>query len=204
MTSIMMEGFRLTFHTDPPLSTFPPKCALPSEGHLPILRSFLPDLLARNIIREVAEPQPLYFSRIFVVEKKGGSFRPVIDLSRLNKLLVVSKFKMETVPRIAKGLVGPLWGCTMDLKDAYFLVPIFWHHQKFLAFVVDGRHYVFMRLPFGLSPAPWCFHRVIKPVKARLHLLGIRINSYLDDFFLSHPARDGLKVDTEVVLSLFR
>ena len=203
MSTIMTEGFRLNFHTEPPLSIFPPPRAFPSEKHLPILRSFLPDLLARNIIREVVEPQPLYFSRIFVVEKKEGSYRPVIDLSHLNKLVVVPTFKMETVPRIAKGLVGPLWGCTMDLQDAYFLVPNYWHHQKYYAFVLDGIHYVFMRLPFGLSPAPWCYNRVIKPVKAHVHQLGIRMNSYLDDFFLSHPSRDGLRVDTEVVLRLF-
>ena len=43
---------------------------------------------------------------------------------------------------------------------------------------------VFQFLPFGLSPAPWVFTRIIKPIKSRLHTLMILLSSYLDDFIL--------------------
>ena len=39
-------------------------------------------------------------------------------------------------------------------------------------------------LPFGLALAPWAFTRVLKPIKRRLHLEGIMLGYYLDDFIV--------------------
>ena len=108
----MTEGLCLTFHTPPPLSLLPPSLAYPSP-QLPFIRPFIPDLLSRQIIRRITSPELLFFSRLFVVKKKEGSNRLIIDLSLLNKLLIVPSFKMETYAKIAKGLVGPLWGRTV-------------------------------------------------------------------------------------------
>ena len=156
-TDIMTRGFRLKFHTPPALSFLPPSRALIRESQLSILRPFIPDFISRHIIREIFSPQLLFFSRLFARPKKDQSFRPIIDLSLLNTLLVIPSFKMETIALIAKGLLTPLWGCTMDLSDAYFHVPIHWAFHRFFAFMIDGRIFVFQFLPFGLSPAPWAF-----------------------------------------------
>ena len=204
VSSIMSTGLRLSFHSLPPLSFTPPSRALPNPAQLPMIRPFLPHLLSRGIVREITSPHLLFFSRIFVVPKKDGPMRLVIDLSLLNKLLLVPTFKMETVSRIAKGLVGPLWGCTIDLQDAYFHVPVDWHFHMYLAFVVDDRVYVFQYLPFGLASAPWAFSRIIKPVKAHLHHMAVLISSYLDDFLLLNPSSEGLLHNLSEVLSLFK
>ncbi|CAL4085145.1 unnamed protein product, partial [Meganyctiphanes norvegica] len=101
------------------------------------------------------------------------------------------------------GIVEPLWGCTLDLQDAYFHVPMAWFFHRYLAFVVDGITYVFQYLPFGLSVAPWAFHRVIKPVKAHLHLQSMRVHSYLDDFLFLSRSREGLLAITTHILDMF-
>ena len=121
---IMCNGLRLQFHTPPPLALHPPVGSASSSTHLPHIRLFLPSLLDQGVIRVVSSPCPLFFSRLFVVPKKDGPLRLVIDLSRLNKFLLVPTFRMESVWTIAAGWVGALWGCTADLKDAYFIVPI--------------------------------------------------------------------------------
>ena len=198
----MCRGLRLTFSSPPPLSLRPPSGILPSEAHLPTIRSFLPDLLARRIIREVTSPRPLFFSRLFVVTKKDGPFRLIIDLSILNKFLVLPTFRMESVLDIASGIVGPLWGCTVDLKDAYYHVPMAWFFHGYLAFQVDGRTYVFQFLPFGLAVAPWAFHRVIRPIKGFIHRQSIRFHTYLDDFLVLHPTLVGLRRVTSTILRL--
>lgn len=96
-SSIMCQGLDLQFHTPPPLSFHPPPCAQANEGQVQDLMSFIPSLLSRKIIREVPTPLrlPLFFSRPFLVSKKEGTLRPVLDLSRLNKYLVVHHFKMR-------------------------------------------------------------------------------------------------------------
>ena len=71
----------------------------------------------------------------------------------------------------------------MDIKDAFYHVPIHWWFQVFFAFVVDGKVHIFQYMPFGLSIAPWTFNRVIKPIKVYVHCL-IRFHDYMDDFLI--------------------
>ena len=69
-TNIMTTGLRLSFHTEPILSLQPPPRAKISKHNLPILRPFIPTYLERGIIREVLDPQYLYFSNLFPVPRK--------------------------------------------------------------------------------------------------------------------------------------
>ena len=199
----MISGLRLQFHTLPPLTLDPPCRSGCSLSQLPIIRQFIADLLARGIIKKVTGLRPLFFSRLFLVGKKGGSFRLVIDLSRLNKFLIIPTFKMESVWDIAAGMLLDSWACTVDLEDAFFGVPIAEAFQCFLAFVVDGQVYVFLFLPFGLAVAPWAFNRVIRPVKGFCHRQGLALHSYLDDFLLWNRSRLALIEDTTYLLDVF-
>ena len=200
---IMSEGLELKFHTSPPLSLSPPSHIHPSHSQLPSIREFLPGLLSRRIIRKVHKPLPLHFSRLFVVPKKDGPNRLIIDLSFLNTLLVVPTFKMERISEIASGIVHPMWGCTVDLKDAFYHVPMAWAFHVFFAFVVDGQTYVFQVMPFGLSVAPWAFSKNTKPIKFPSPSFTVPFHTYLDDFLLA-PSRESLVVQTSYILSLLQ
>ena len=202
-TNIMSEGLKLYFRKLPELSYFPPPSAKTRESQEILMLEKIPNLLQRNIIREILSPEPLFYSRIFMRPKKNGSLRPIIDLSILNRLLVIPSFKMETISRIAKGLLRILWGCKLDIEDAYLHVPMNWVFHKYLAFKIGKRTFVFQYLPFGLSPAPWAFSRVIKPIKSHLHVIGIWIHSFLDDFLILGESPDILNSSsTEVINTL--
>ena len=58
-------------------------------------------LLDKGAIEEVnpLSLTPGFYSRIFLVPKKDGGFRPVFDLKALNAFVVKEKFKMTT-PRV--------------------------------------------------------------------------------------------------------
>ena len=53
------------------------------------------DLLHKGAIKQ-APQTPGFYSRLFVVQKDSGSWRPIIDLSTLNTLIVSQRFHMET------------------------------------------------------------------------------------------------------------
>lgn len=201
---IMTSGLRLRFYSPPPLTLVPPCRSACSQSQLPTIRRFLSDLLSRGIIKKVVQPRPLFFSRLFLVGKKGGSLRLVIDLHCLNKYLIIPTFKMESVWNIAAGIVAGSWGCTVDLQDAFFGVPIAEASQCYLAFVIDGIVYVFLYMPFGLAVAPWAFSRVIRPLKGFCHRQDLSLHSYLDDFLLWNVSRQGLQQDTAFLLQVFR
>ena len=194
----MQKGFRLTFHSEPPLKRKPPKHLRPNKAVSNRLRKIIPDLLSANIIREVFEPFPkLFHSRIFTRPKKDGTYRPIIDLSELNKYLIVPRFKMETVSITKNCLCVPLWGCKADINQAFHNVPIFYNHQVYIAFSIGKgkklRIFVFQFLPFSLSSAPWAFHRIIKPIKKHLRDLMICVVSYLDDFAFFASTKTGMR-----------
>ena len=194
----MQKGFRLTLHSEPPLRRKPPKHLRPNKAVSNHLRNIIPDLLSANIIREVFKPFPkLFHSRIFTRPKPDGSYRPIIDLSELNKYLTVTRFKMETVSITKNCLCVPLWGCKADINQAFHNVPIFYDHQVYIAFTIGKgkklRIFVFQFLPFGLSSAPWAFHRIIKPIKKHLRDLMISVVSYLDDFAFFATTKTGMR-----------
>ena len=86
--------------------------------------------------------------------KRDGGLRPVINLKALNRFFVEEHFKMEGF-HMVKDLVQPGdWLAKIDLKDAYFLVPVHPSHQKFLQFQWQDSLYQFQCLPFDQSCAP--------------------------------------------------
>ena len=76
------------------------------------------------------------------------------------------------------------WPVSIDLKDAFFHIPILKTHCKFLRFFWRGKLYQFLVLPFGLCTAPFIFTKITKPVAAFLRLKGIRIADLNKIFFL--------------------
>lgn len=70
---------------------------------------------------------------------------------------------------------------TLDLKDAYFLVPIHREYKKYLRFQWNETIFEFNVLPFGLNTAPYVFTKILKPVMCLLRSLGHVCSIYLDD-----------------------
>ena len=86
--------------------------------------------------------------------------------------------------------------------EAYLQVPVHPESRRFLCFVAHGRTYQFKALCFGLSTAPQVFTRVMAPVSAILHSLGICMRRYLDDWLVQASSREALLRDLGIVLSL--
>ena len=77
----------------------------------------------------------------------------------------------------------------IDLKDAYFHVPIHPLSRKFLGFQFLGKTFQFKVLPFGLKDSSWVFTRVVATLVGHLRRLGLRLFFYLDDWLLVAESR---------------
>ena len=91
---------------------------------------------------------------------------------------------METMQSIMMATEPDKWATSIDLKDAFFHIPIAPRHRKYLRFTVDGQHYQFRALPFGLGMSPYVFTRVMKSVGAFVQSQGLLLFLYLDDWLL--------------------
>ena len=120
-----------------------------------------------------------------------------------SRFVDISHFRMETIQSVLSVRQGD-WMASIDLREAYLQVPVHPESRRFLPFVAHGRTYQFKALCFGLSTAPQVFTRVMAPVSAILHSLGIRMRRYLDDWLVQASSREALLRDLRVVLSLCR
>ena len=84
----------------------------------------------------------------------------------LNQFVEVQHFIMECM-YTCKDLLRPVdWITKVDLKDAYFVIPIYQSHREYLRFSVEGQNYQFTCPPFGPASAPWIFTKILKLVAA--------------------------------------
>ena len=72
---------------------------------------------------------------------------------------------------------------TLDLKDAYYTIGIHPSQQKYLKFMWRDQLYVFKCAPFGLSPVPRKFTKLMKPPMSILRSSGHTVANYLDDIY---------------------
>ena len=78
----------------------------------------------------------------------------------------------------------------VDLKDAYFMVPLHREDRAFLKFTFWEKTCQFRCLPFGLACAPWVFTKILKPIAAQLRQLGMRLIVYIDDILILAGSRE--------------
>ena len=178
-------GYRIPFNRRPPLSERP--LSLPAYSPQSIkgvaLTQELQNLLRKGAV-EPAPQSPGFYSRLFLVQKASGSWRPIIDLSTLNDYITSSHFHMETPQSVLSSIRPGDWMISLDLQDAYLQVPVHHDSRHYLRFVVAGKSYQFRVLCFGLTTAPQVFTRIMAPVSAILHRYGVRMLRYLDDWLI--------------------
>ena len=196
------QGYRLQFSRRPPLTTVVKVTTARGES-LVTLREEIGTLLHKGAIQQVdltSSPSGFY-SKYFLVEKKGGGRRPILDLRGLNASLKKLPFKMLTTSSLLKKVRPGTWFTSVDLKDAFFHVSIYPPHRKFLRFGFEGRVFQYTVLPFGMSLSPRVFSKCTQAAIAPLRAQGVRLDIYLDDCLISADTRELAIQHTQLVVS---
>ena len=92
---------------------------------------------------------------------------------------------------------------SVDLKDAYYSIPVAKEHRKYLRFIFEGQLYQFTCLPNGLSSCPRKFTKVLKPPLSTLHKLGNISMAYLDDIYQQGKMNEGCLKNVIETMALF-
>lgn len=159
-------------------------------------------LLGKGAIVECDHEQGEYISTIFIVPKPNGKFRPVINLKYLNENVHYEHFKQETFQVVLDLIQENDFFTSIDLKDAYFSVPIHKDFQKYLKFQFDGILYMFVCLPFGLSSAPRIFTKILKPIYAWFRFHNIRCSYYIDDSLNMNRLKDVCLENSQTIIQV--
>ena len=82
-----------------------------------------------------------------------------------------------------------LFGC-IDLKQAYFLIPVSVESQGWLVFWWHGQYFASTVLANGLSSAPCVYTKIMKPVFSSLWKVGHNNVSYINDSLLEFDTEE--------------
>ncbi len=119
----------------------------------------------------------------------------------LSPLLKVLPFHTLCTLDVLQAINPQQWFTTIDLKDAFFHVPIAPQHRPFLRFAFQGRVYQFCLLPFGLSLSPQVFTRCMSVALYPIQAQGVHLLPYLDDWLLCAPSREQAIEQTSLLIS---
>ena len=156
----------------------------PDLGRALALLEEIETMTAKGVLETVSDPNPGVYNHLFLVEKSSGGWRPVIDLSPPNEFVHRTPFRMETLGSVLLAVRKDDFLASIDLKDAYFQIPVHPSSRNLLRFVSNGTVYQFRALCFRLSTAPQVFTRVFAAVSSWAHSRGVRLLRYLDDWLI--------------------
>lgn len=94
---------------------------------------------------------------------------------------------MLRITDVLQAITTHPWFIRIDLKDAYFHIPMALQHRQFLRFRFQGQIFQFIVLHFGLSLSPRVFTRCMTAALSPIQAQGVQLLPYLDDWLLCAP-----------------
>ena len=118
VVTVLKEGYTLPFRFWPNLTRSPKviSCYVNPHRNLYLLEA-LHQLMDKNAVEPVTNQMSLgFYNQLFLVPKPNNRWRPILDLSNLNKFLKTESFKMETSETIRTSLQAGEWVTSIDFQ----------------------------------------------------------------------------------------
>lgn len=138
-------------------------------------------LVLKGVLLKSSHEEGEFLSTIFLRPKKDGTHRMILNLKKLNKFVAYHHFKMESLKHVVSMIRPNCFTASVDLKDAYYSVPIHRDHHKYLKIEWQGQLYQFTCLPNSLACVPRLFTKLLKPAYSTLRKQGFQSVGYIDD-----------------------
>jgi len=140
-----------------------------------------------------------WVSALLIVTKPSGGIRVCIDPSRLNIALKRSTYYMPTIDDVLPKLSNVKVMSTVDLDRAFYHLTLDEQSSRLTTFQTPFGRFRWLRLPFGVSPAPEIF-------QARIHaaLSGLNgVHCIADDVLVTGSGADVVSAQRDHDANLF-
>ena len=108
-----------------------------SKEEMSIINSEIQKLKSKTVIVNTDKRTGDYISGVFTRSKKDVSHRMILNLKNFNKFIFYRHFKMESIQNVLNVFKKDAFMASIDLKDAFYSVPVATHHQKYLNFFAN-------------------------------------------------------------------
>jgi len=121
-------------------------------------------------------------SPAFLVPKKGGKLRFVIDYRRLNQICIKDRTPLARQEDLLSSFQGMKWFSTVDMAWGFWGVPMEEDSKQYTAFVTPDGLYQWKVMPMGFTNSPAIFTRLMHMVLAGINWRFCLV--YLDDVIM--------------------
>ncbi len=137
-------------------------------------------MLAQGVIQH---SRSQWNSPLFLVPKKDGQYRPVIDFRKVNEVTEDDRYPLPVLSDLLMSIgQGNKIFSSLDLLSGCWQVPLAPESREVRAFSTPTGHFEWLRMPFGLKSSPITFQRMINTLFA--DILSKDIYAYLDDLLI--------------------
>lgn len=142
------------------------------------LKNELDRLEKLNIIKKVEEPTD-FVNGLVIVKKADNSIRVCIDPQHLNKCIKREHFKLPTFEEIAAEMIDAKLFSILDATSAFHQLKLTEKSSKLCTVATPFGRYRFLKMPYGLSPAPEVFHKEFSYIFEQVEGVTIFIDDIL-------------------------
>lgn len=143
-----VKGQFIEFTTNPYLDRVPAQKKF-SVYESTVIQSEVNKLFQKEVIIPTSNEPGQFISAIFLRPKPDGTHRMILNLKLFNKSVKYEHFKTDTLWTVIRMMKPNCYMASIDIKDAYYSVPIAATNQKYLKFEWKGNLYKFTCFPNG-------------------------------------------------------
>ncbi|KAG0441665.1 Retrovirus-related Pol polyprotein from transposon 17.6 [Dictyocoela muelleri] len=122
-----------------------------------------------------------YASPAFLIIKRNGDIRLVVDYRALNNILDDSGYPFPEIWNHIYTLKGKNYFSQLDITKGFHNIQIHEQDRKFSSFVLPWGQYEYTRVPFGIKTAPRFFQSIMSDIFRDLPYVKI----FIDDLLIS-------------------
>ncbi|KAH7818521.1 uncharacterized protein MONOS_8407 [Monocercomonoides exilis] len=124
--------------------------------------SLLEEELKDGVVKPVPESEVKWFNPTFMVRKKNGKWRKILDCRTKNEEVQGKHFKMDSQETVVELLEENDWMTTLDISSAYQHVKVDEQFSPYLCFSIQNQCYAYEGMPFGAKDAPRAFTKTMR------------------------------------------
>ncbi|CAK9296138.1 unnamed protein product [Gordionus sp. m RMFG-2023] len=144
----------------------------------------------------IEQTDATFCSPLFLIPKADGTPRVISDFSNVSKNFIKYPFKLKTIPMIAPMLAGARKATKIDLKSAFYSIPLAQSRRRFFGFATASNKYRYKTLPMGAGFSPYALQNIVLDICAKW-IKSANYSVYLDDVIIFHANEHIIFQDTK-------
>lgn len=137
-------------------------------------------------LKIIRESSSRYACPAFVIVKKNGDMRLVVDYRPINRRTISDSYPFPNMHEEIRSIPKSEWFSQIDLSMGYHQIEMAELSKQFTSFVTPYGQFEYNQVPFGLKNAPRIFQRMIRSIFSDLPF----VRTFLDDILIFSQSKE--------------